>query len=181
MRSYCICLNLFDLSIKQVQTWVEVSPVSKLVPNRWHSSAADTWSWMPKWRFIQHRWKHWWWMLKKILFKTYIWLIENNTSNPERNIHNLDPKLLLLLSLSRLVLYAFKVLNVWTNLFWEKNKHDTPWSKETVTCNISLAEPKKIKTAQTQWFLETLYWVVLVFWYPRCLRCKLFFRFRVVT
>ena len=58
---------------------------------------------------------------------------------------------------------------------------DTPWSKETVTCNISLTEPKKIKTAQTQWFLETLYWMVLVFWYPRCLRCKLFFRFWVVT
>ena len=25
------------------QTWVDVSPVSKLVPNRWHSSAVDTW------------------------------------------------------------------------------------------------------------------------------------------
>ena len=51
----------------------------------------------------------------------------------------------------------------------------TGWSKETVDCNISLTEPKKSKTAQT------LYWEVLVFWYPICLRCKLFFRFRVET
>ena len=57
----------------------------------------------------------------------------------------------------------------------------TGWSKETVTCNISLTEPKKSKTTQTQWFLETLYWEVLVFWCPICLRCKLFFGFRVVT
>ena len=57
----------------------------------------------------------------------------------------------------------------------------TGWSKETVTCNIYLTEPKKSETAQTQRFLETLYWEVLVFSCPICLRCKLFFRFRVVT
>jgi len=69
----------------------------------------------------------------------------------------------------------------WQLLDFLNPPNATGWSKETVDCNISLTEPKKSKTAQTQWFLETLYWEVLVFWCPICLRCKLFFRFRVVT
>ena len=53
------------------------------------------------------------------------------------------------------------------------------WSKETVDSNISVTVPKLLKSAQTQWFLKSLYWEILVFWCPIiCLRCKLFFHFR---
>ena len=46
-------------------------------------------------------------------------------------------------------------------------RNATGWSKETAYCNISLTEPIFFKNAQTQWFLESLYWEVfdlLIFW-----------------
>jgi len=60
------------------------------------------------------------------------------------------------------------------------DNNNTGWSKETVDCKISLTEPKKSKTAQTQWSLETPYREVLALWCPICLRCKSFHCFRVV-
>ena len=45
-----------------------------------------------------------------------------------------------------------------------KCKRATGWSKETVYCNIFQTDLKISKSAITQWFLETLYHLVLVFW-----------------
>ena len=41
---------------------------------------------------------------------------------------------------------------------------NTGWSKETVDCNSLLTDPKLSKSVITQWFLESLYREVLVFW-----------------
>ena len=48
---------------------------------------------------------------------------------------------------------------------------DTGWSKETVDCNSLLTDPKLPKSVITQWFLESLYREVLVFWCFKNARC----------
>ena len=50
----------------------------------------------------------------------------------------------------------------WKSFF--KKFKGTGWSKETVNCNFFLTDPKKLKNAKTQWFLETLDREVLLFW-----------------
>ena len=47
----------------------------------------------------------------------------------------------------------------------------TGWSKETVDCNSLLTDPKLSKSVITQWFLESLYREVLVFWCFKSVRC----------
>ena len=47
----------------------------------------------------------------------------------------------------------------------------TGWSKETVDCNSLLTDPKLPKSVITQWFLESLYREVLVFWCFKSVRC----------
>ena len=47
----------------------------------------------------------------------------------------------------------------------------TGWSKETVDCNFFLTDLKILKSAITQWFLETFYREVLVFWCFKSVRC----------
>ena len=48
----------------------------------------------------------------------------------------------------------------------------TVWSKATVTNNISLRSLKIAKNGLTQWFLESFYAAVLVFWCLKMIRCK---------
>ena len=50
-------------------------------------------------------------------------------------------------------------------------KRTTGWSKETVDCNLFLTDPIFLKSAITQWFLESLYREVLVFWCFKSVRC----------
>ena len=50
----------------------------------------------------------------------------------------------------------------------------TGWSKETVDCNLFLTDPNFLKSAITQWFLESLYREVLVFGYFKSVRCMEF-------
>ena len=52
--------------------------------------------------------------------------------------------------------------------------NDTGWSKETVDCNFFLTDPNFLKSAITQWFLESLYREVLVFGYFKSVRCMEF-------
>ena len=47
----------------------------------------------------------------------------------------------------------------------------TGWSKETVDCKFLLTDPKFSKSVITQWFLESLYREVLVFWCFKSVRC----------
>ena len=47
----------------------------------------------------------------------------------------------------------------------------TGWSKETVDCKFLLTDPKFPKSVLTQWFLESLYREVLVFWCFKSVRC----------
>ena len=47
----------------------------------------------------------------------------------------------------------------------------TGWSLKTVDCNVFLTDPKNSKNAKTQWFLESLYREVLVFWCFKTVRC----------
>ena len=47
----------------------------------------------------------------------------------------------------------------------------TGWSLKTVDCNIFLKSPKISKIAKTQWFLESSYREVLVFWCFKTVRC----------
>ena len=58
-----------------------------------------------------------------------------------------------------------------TSLHISTKWHFTGWSKETVDCNFSLTDPKFLKSAITQWFLESLYREVLVFWCFKSVRC----------
>ena len=48
---------------------------------------------------------------------------------------------------------------------------DTGWSKETVDCKFLLTDPRLPKSVITQWFLESLYREVLVFWHFKNARC----------
>ena len=48
---------------------------------------------------------------------------------------------------------------------------NTGWSLKTVNCNFFLTDPKIKKSAKTQWFLESLYREVLVFWCFKTVRC----------
>ena len=50
----------------------------------------------------------------------------------------------------------------------------TGWSNKTVYCNFFLTDPKFLKNAITQWFLESLYREVLVFGYFKSVRCMEF-------
>ena len=51
-------------------------------------------------------------------------------------------------------------------------KYDhTGWSLKTVDCNVFLTDPKISKSAITQWYLESLYREVLVFWCFKIVRC----------
>ena len=59
-------------------------------------------------------------------------------------------------------------------LFQMKMFVGTGWSKETVDCNFFLTDPKFMKRAITQWFLESLYREVLVFGYFKSVRCMEF-------
>ena len=43
--------------------------------------------------------------------------------------------------------------------------------KKTVNCNLFLTDPKNARSAKTQWFLESLYREVLVFWCLITVRC----------
>ena len=52
-----------------------------------------------------------------------------------------------------------------------KSLYNTGWSKETVDCNLFLTDPNFLKSAITQWFLESLYREVLVFWCFKSVRC----------
>ena len=47
----------------------------------------------------------------------------------------------------------------------------TGWSLKTVDCNFFLTDPKNSKSAKTQWFSESLYREVLVFWCFKIVRC----------
>ena len=47
----------------------------------------------------------------------------------------------------------------------------TGWSKETVTSNLFLTGPEISKSAITQWFLQSLYREILVFWCFKIIRC----------
>ena len=47
----------------------------------------------------------------------------------------------------------------------------TGWSKETVDYKFLLTDPKISKSVITQWFLESLYREVLVFWCFKSVRC----------
>ena len=53
---------------------------------------------------------------------------------------------------------------------WGNILDDTGWSKATVTNNISLMSLKIAKNGLTQWFLESFYAAVLVFWCPIMIR-----------
>ena len=50
-------------------------------------------------------------------------------------------------------------------------KQDTGWSKETVDYKFLLTGPNFFKSVITQWFLESLYREVLVFWCFKNARC----------
>ena len=52
--------------------------------------------------------------------------------------------------------------------------YNTGWSNKTVYCNFFLTDPKFLKNAITQWFLESLYREVLVFGYFKSVRCMEF-------
>ena len=47
----------------------------------------------------------------------------------------------------------------------------TGWSLKTVDCNFLLTDPKISKSVKTQWFLESSYREVLVFWCFKTVRC----------
>ena len=47
----------------------------------------------------------------------------------------------------------------------------TGWSKETVDCNFLPTDKEILKSSITQWFLESLYREVLVFWCFKNARC----------
>ena len=49
--------------------------------------------------------------------------------------------------------------------------NSTGWSLKTVNCNFFLTDPKISRSAITQWFLESLYREVLVFWCFKIVRC----------
>ena len=49
-------------------------------------------------------------------------------------------------------------------MYIEHTREGTVWSKATVTNNISLRSLKIAKNGLTQWFLESFYAAVLVFW-----------------
>ena len=53
-----------------------------------------------------------------------------------------------------------------------QNLSVTGWSKETVYCNIFQTDINISKIVITQWFLETLYHLVLVFWYLKSIKWK---------
>ena len=55
----------------------------------------------------------------------------------------------------------------------------TGWSKVTVTNNISLTNLKNAKNCLTQWFLESFYAAVLVFWCLKMIRWKKMVHFSV--
>ena len=61
------------------------------------------------------------------------------------------------------------LLKVAASLYW--NSASTGWSLKTVDCNIFLTSPKISKSAKTQWFLESSYREVLVFWCFKTVRC----------
>ena len=48
---------------------------------------------------------------------------------------------------------------------------NTGWSLKTVDFNFFLTDPKNSKSAKTQWFSESLYREVLVFWCFKIVRC----------
>ena len=48
---------------------------------------------------------------------------------------------------------------------------NTGWSLKTVDCNFLLTDPKISKSAITQWFLESSFREVLVFWCFKTVRC----------
>ena len=56
----------------------------------------------------------------------------------------------------------------------------TGWSKATVTNNISMTNLKNTKNGLTQWFLESIYAAVLVFWCLKMIRWKKILHFSVV-
>ena len=56
----------------------------------------------------------------------------------------------------------------------------TGWSKVTVTNNISMTNLKNTKNGLTQWFLESIYAAVLVFWCLKIIRWKKILHFSVV-
>ena len=58
------------------------------------------------------------------------------------------------------------------NLLTINNLDSTVWSKATVTNNISLRSLKIAKKGLTQWFLESFYAAVLVFWCLKIIRRK---------
>ena len=49
--------------------------------------------------------------------------------------------------------------------------YGTGWSLKTVDCNFLQTDPKISKSAKTQWFLESSYREVLVFWCFKTVRC----------
>ena len=55
----------------------------------------------------------------------------------------------------------------------------TGWSKVTVTNNISLTNLKNAKNCLTQWFLESFYAAVLVFWCLKMIRWEFSLHFNV--
>jgi len=54
---------------------------------------------------------------------------------------------------------------------WCPTPSPTGWSLKTVNCNFFLTDPKISRSAITQWFLESLYREVLVFWCFKIVRC----------
>ena len=55
-----------------------------------------------------------------------------------------------------------------------KVNETTGWSNKTANSNFFLTDPKFLKNAITQWFLESLYREVLVFGYFKSVRCMEF-------
>ena len=63
------------------------------------------------------------------------------------------------------------VTHWWICDIWQHCQSDTGWSKETVDCKFLLTDQNFSKSVITQWFLESLYREVLVFWCFTGVRC----------